>query len=169
MKRVVRHGAVAADGICYGQLDLVTVEPAQVCAQALLSEPASEVWSSPLRRCAETAKCLADAWGVALHLDPRLMELSFGEWEGNRWAELEQSDASRLQVWMANWQEMAPPGGETLAQLEHRVKEVWAEIPDDALVVTHAGVIRCLKVFAGSEWATAMQQKVPHLQPLPLP
>jgi alpha-ribazole phosphatase len=167
MIRVIRHGRVDANGRCYGRTDLPTIESAEHCARKVLNEDVpQEVWASPLMRCSETAVWLAQAWSVPLRVDERLQEASFGEWEGRSWDEIQIRDGKRLSAWMDAWQTTAPPGGESLAELEARVKSVWAEIPSGALVVSHSGVIRALRVvLEGQTWEQAIKGEIPHLVP----
>jgi alpha-ribazole phosphatase len=69
---------------------------------------------------------------------------------------------------MEQWQTAAPPGGESLADLEARVRAAGDAVagPGRTMWVTHAGVIRTLRVLlSGSDWPTAMQSRVPHLSP----
>lgn len=163
---VIRHVPVAAEGLCYGQLDLpvfqdegLPVELAQKIGKT------GAVWSSPSRRCLALAEPLAVHLSLPLQTDERLMELSFGEWEGRSWKELEET--AEFPTWMAEWKTAAPPGGETLSQLEARVRDWLQRVEPGSVVVTHAGVIRTLKVLLdGVSWDTAMNDAVPHAEPM---
>lgn len=165
----LRHGITqGTEGRCYGRLDVATRDDPTRCAAWVLEQwkalpSPTALWSSDLSRCEQTARQLASHWGLRLNVDPRLAELSCGEWEGRTWAEIAQHDGERLDAWMSAWQVKAPPGGETIAQLEARVAAVWPHVQEGALVVTHAGVIRALRVRDGGSWEAAMQQPVPHL------
>ena len=53
---------------------------------------ARRFWSSPLRRARETMELARGAMGLSpgsYRCDPRLKELSFGDWEGLTWGEIE--------------------------------------------------------------------------------
>jgi alpha-ribazole phosphatase len=180
----IRHGPVAADGICYGRWNPPLVNPPEADAdtilEALAGLPASaspataaagdflRIVSSPADRCRRIAVELAARLGLALDEDPRIAELSMGDWEGKPWHWIEQHDGERLRLWMEQWQTAAPPGGESLADLEARVRAAgdataW---PGRTIWVTHAGVIRTLRVLRrGFVWPAAMQARVPHLTP----
>ncbi|HEY0136378.1 MAG TPA: histidine phosphatase family protein, partial [Nannocystis sp.] len=69
--------------------------------------------------------------------------------------------------WTADWQHVAPPGGETVAQLEARVRGWWSALCREHthLLLAHAGVIRALQVIAGADWPTAMATPIDHLAP----
>ena len=162
----VRHGPVKASGLCYGQID---VEPAMSAAasiaqvQSALTElsPVDAVWTSPLVRC----RSLADAFESTYQIDRRLMELSFGRWEGRSWAEIYDMYPREMDAWGANWHDVAPPDGESAQMLESRVAQ-WASAltAGNHLVFTHAGVIRSLRVLCqGSDWARVIREPVPYL------
>ena len=181
----IRHGPVAADGICYGRWNPPLVNPPEADAntilRALADLPAAadstpnaagggiaRIITSPADRCRQIAVSLAARLGLELHEDQRIAELSMGDWEGKAWNWIEEHDGERLRLWMEHWQTAAPPGGESLADLETRVRAAGdaAAGPGRTMWVTHAGVIRTLRVLLrGSDWPMAMQGRVPHLAP----
>jgi alpha-ribazole phosphatase len=166
----VRHGSIDAAGLCYGRSDVGTKESAENNAQTLVAATPkpSALWSSPLARCVEMAQCLSKMWSLPLTVDARLQEMDYGDFEGHLWSDIERADALRLNHWMEHWKTEGPPNGESLLQLEARVAAVAQAIPEGALVVTHAGVIRTLMVLRGQRWEEAMKQSVPHLLPIAL-
>jgi alpha-ribazole phosphatase len=176
--RAVRHGPVGHEGICYGRLDLPPLEEPGRAAQRLLEglagPPPRLVFTSPLQRCRLLAETLAAQLGAAVQVDPRLRELDFGSFEGRSWETLEREEPGALHGWMEAWKTAAPPGGESLPQLESRVRSWLAEQPVEqlaaSLLVGHAGVLRALRVLAGlASWDQAMEAPVPHLAWLELP
>jgi alpha-ribazole phosphatase len=166
----VRHGPTDAAGLCYGRSDVSTKESAENNSQTLVAatpKPCT-LWSSPLARCVHLAQSLGEAWRLPLTVDARLQEMDYGDFEGRLWADIERNDALRLNHWMEHWKTEGPPNGESLLQLEVRVAAVARVIPEGALVVTHAGVIRTLMVLRGQRWEEAMKHSVPHLLPIAL-
>jgi alpha-ribazole phosphatase len=181
----IRHGPVAADGLCYGRWNpplrnrpdadarIVLDRVAHLSAtQHLAFESATDgffrIVTSPADRCRQLAACLAEQLHLVLQDEPRIAELSMGEWEGQPWAQIEQHDGERLRLWMEHWQTAAPPDGESLADLESRVRAAYdaSATGGPALWVTHAGVIRALRVLLhGTPWTAAMESPVPHLTP----
>ena len=86
---------------------------------------------SPLGRVRETSEII----GRALGLDPaewrddaRLAELSYGQWEGFSWKEIEVTHPTALADWRADPHGYCPPGGETHHALRQRSAAVLAEI-----------------------------------------
>ena len=60
--------------------------------------------------------------------DPRLAELSYGQWEGFSWKEIEVTHPTALGDWRADPHGYCPPGGETHFDLRRRSAAVLAEI-----------------------------------------
>ena len=89
--------------------------------------------------------------GVELRTDARLAEGSFGSWEGRTRGEvlaLGPADAALLGRWEAD-PSVAPPGGESMAEVQRRVAgladELAREFPGGAVVlVSHVGPIKAL-------------------------
>jgi alpha-ribazole phosphatase len=168
---LVRHAPPLVRGICAGRAD-IDVETAAGSAttvwQRVPTSSVKRIISSPSRRCRDLATELARRAGLPLSHDERLRELDFGAWEGLSWTQIEASDGKRLAHWMQRWQLDAPPGGEGLQELEQRVRGFLSEV-SDGLVITHAGVIRAVRVIAlGWDWPRAMQVPVEYLDPLPI-
>ncbi|MGZ6825872.1 MAG: histidine phosphatase family protein, partial [Mycobacteriales bacterium] len=90
---LLRHGRTAhnADGRIQGQLDVGLDEVGRVQADALgtvfAAEPPSVVVSSDLSRAQDTALAVSRHVGLPLHLDERLRETHFGQWQGLTHAE----------------------------------------------------------------------------------
>lgn len=66
------------------------------------------IYSSPLRRARETATLLAQDRRISLDTDDRIIELSYGDWEGKRHSDVEKDEAAALTAWAAG---SHPQGG----------------------------------------------------------
>jgi alpha-ribazole phosphatase len=102
------------------------------------------VWTSPLCRCADVGRWLA-RWGWRHRIDARLRELDFGDWDGRRWDAI---GAAPVDAWCADFLHGAPGGGESVAQLLARCRELLHELPPQACIVAHAGWLnaaRCVR------------------------
>jgi len=166
---VLRHAPVTTVGLCYGRFDPPRRSVLMGGPDGLELPPVDRIWSSPSPRCAELAAELHERDGLPVHLDERLYELDFGRWEGIPWASIPEQE---LEAWGEHWRTCAPPDGETLPELEARVRAWHAELaPEDRhLLVAHAGVVRCLWVqLEGLDWPRALDRPVPHLTPFPIP
>jgi probable phosphoglycerate mutase len=106
-----------------------------------------EYMSSPLGRARETMELMRAAMGLepgAYRTDARLMEMSFGRWEGFTFAELQAREAESLAERERDKWGFVLPGGESYAQLEVRVRSWYEEIERDTVVSAHGGVCRAL-------------------------
>src|ERR1700694_516949 len=77
------------------------------------------IYSSPLRRARETAILLAQDRRMPLDTDERIIELSYGDWEGKRHSDVEKDDTAALTAWAAG--AASTPGGESRISLMRRV------------------------------------------------
>lgn len=137
---LIRHPKPCiAPGICYGRLDLSAENPAAVADKLRPELPGDlPLWSSPLRRCRELAECLH----AQPLFDERLAEMNFGEWEGQAWDNIPRA---QIDAWAADVAGYAPPGGESPLSLQRRALDFVASLSvPEAIIVTHAGVIRTL-------------------------
>jgi len=155
---VVRHGQAEANveqrylGLRDDPLTDLGVAQAEALGLALSDMPLAAVYSSPLRRALETAEHVARAQGLPVIPEGRLLEMSFGGWEGLTRAELLAS-GEEAAAHLARWEEdpaaVAPPGGETLAELQSRVLDLLAELVVSGAnrplaLVSHVGPVKAL-------------------------
>ncbi len=124
---------------CYGQLDVAAEDPLPIAERLHpLIGNETPVLSSPLRR----ARVLAEALHPQPRFDDRLLEMSFGEWEGMPWGEI---DRFSISAWAADPLHFVPPGGESVSALQARVLACLRDQQDARLaIVAHAGVIRLI-------------------------
>ena len=143
---LIRHPTPqVATGICYGRTDLALAEDASAAAARIRPQlpPQAPGFTSPLQRCRQ----LADALHPTPRHDPRLQEMNFGAWEMRPWNQIQRE---ALDGWAADPLGYAPPEGESVGQLQERVRDFVRELKDEgvgrAVLVTHAGI---LKVIVG--------------------
>jgi probable phosphoglycerate mutase len=108
----------------------------------------AQVVSSPLKRCLESAAAL-DLQPVTI--EPRLIEMRWGDWEGRRLADLRAELGSAMQDNEDRGLDFQPPQGESPRQVLERVRPWLAQcaVADAATVaVTHRGVIRAIFALA---------------------
>lgn len=114
-------------------------------ALAALSDSAFDViWSSPLRRAAETAEKIAATLGSVIRVDARLVERSYGEWEGRTAEEI----GAPYEEYRRDRVLYRPPGGETGIEVFSRcvsfLYDALAEGLRSHLIVSHGGTIAFL-------------------------
>ena len=143
---LIRHTTPLIEkGTCYGQLDIDVTESFETEATAIqkaLPVPMEAVYSSPLRRCHKLAGYLFPDHPI--NLEPALMELACGEWEGIHWDAIPKDI---IDPWMKDFVNVSTPGGESYIQMHGRVTECFKRIiegPKPVAIVTHGGVIRSI-------------------------
>jgi len=110
--------------------------------------------ASPLSRTRRTMEILRDRLGLAsteYRSDPRLMEIHFGAWEGQTWAEIRRRDPGGAGARDRDRWGYRPSGtgAESYAMLTERVAPVFSDLAPATVVVAHGGVARAMLVALG--------------------
>lgn len=157
-----RHGQTEfnAIGRRQGQVDshLTALGQAQATAigrrLAALNLPDFRIYASPLGRAHHSARLIAAELGdPAITLDPRLMEIGMGSWDGKTDREIDTAHPGlRASVPPEAWW-FHSPDGETYATFAARLAEALRDIQSDPtpvkIVVAHAVVSRVIR----AQWA----------------
>jgi probable phosphoglycerate mutase len=138
---LLRHGQTALSAQrrysgCGGDPELTVLGERQASAAAArLStiDAVRAVVCSPLRRARHTAEVVAEALGTELSVHDGLIEADFGAWEGLTFAQARERDPDLHARWLADTA-VAPPGGESMDAVHHRVR--WVR---DELLTTYGG------------------------------
>lgn len=143
---LLRHGHTSWNraGRIQGRTDMPLDDAARVhLAQFQLPEPwrAARIVASPLSRAVETAQIVS---GHAPDIVPDLIEMDWGQWEGQHGADLKADPDSGyrdLEHWGLDFQ---PPEGERISELVTRVSDWVDGLSEGTLAVCHIGVMRAL-------------------------
>ena len=115
----------------------------------LLNDPHALAYvASPLTRTRQTMEIARDCVGLAENgfaTDDRLLEIDFGQWEGRSWTEVKRDDPAEMQARSADGFDHAVPGGESYAMVMARVVSWLESVTRPTVVVSHGGVMRCLR------------------------
>lgn len=156
---IVRHGQSKANegGYLAGVTDaplstLGEKQAAAVSEYVLKAYNVDVVYSSPLERACNTVKGVADALGLPIIKDDKLMEFDFGEWEGLDLEEIKEKFDNGYGKWAKDPGVVVPHGGESMAHLQSRVVEKLKEIGEKedgktVLIGSHSSVIRALQCY----------------------
>jgi broad specificity phosphatase PhoE len=111
----------------------------------------SHIYTSPMRRCVETATAVAKACGIAAKTCDDLNDIDYGAWQFKTFAEAKALDHALFDAWFASPQLVRFPNGEALQDLVARtanaLRMVLARHPDETIVlVGHDSVNRALLV-----------------------
>lgn len=147
---LVRHAPAQTDGRICGRRDVAVRKGglASVGGIAAALRSCTQVATSPALRCRQTAEALFP--GRALHQDALLWEQDFGAHEG-----LSPADLPDLgQMTRAKLATLAPPGGESFADMVDRVSPALHDLARRAVaegpvaVIAHAGTVRAALALA---------------------
>lgn len=155
---LIRHGStqMTAERRYSGRRDVDLNPEGQAQAQAvaermgrmLIPSPATApiLVSSPLKRCRQTAEAIAARIGVSVAIDDAFVECDFGVWEGLTFAEVAKTWSEEQNAWLASSQ-VAPPGGESFAEVATRVRPAVSRLAGEnadraVVVVTHVTPIK---------------------------
>jgi broad specificity phosphatase PhoE len=183
---LIRHCETGsnASGIVQGRTDL-PLSPRGVRQAALLGAHLKQnyavdrVITSDRSRCVETARAFTDSPNET----PLLRELDFGDWEGQKWSNIIVESPEEIRRLLAPDPEFAPPGGETIASMNSRIKQAIYEFDlrnssQTTTVVGHDGILRslttsilgwptankeCMTLFVGSVSEISILDGVPRL------
>jgi broad specificity phosphatase PhoE len=153
---LVRHGHVA--GICpprfRGRAELLLTERGHQQAHQVAERIASgwtphAIYTSPLRRCVDTAAAIGHECGLKITQIEELNDFDYGAWQGKSWDEAQASDARVFDTWRRFPDEIIFPGGESLydvaARANRAVRRVYENHADQTVVmVSHDSVNRVL-------------------------
>lgn len=104
--------------------------------------------SSPLRRTRDTMEILRDSLALDpkdYRVDHRLIELSYGIWEGHLLSDLTKIDTDGVNARARDPFNSRPHGGESYADLRVRILDWLQTVTRDTVVVSHGGVSRSLR------------------------
>jgi probable phosphoglycerate mutase len=156
----VRHGQSQhnAEGRIQGQSDSGLSElgrrQSQAVAEVLRGRAIDAVFSSPLGRAMQTAQAIADALGLPIQTDPRLMEINVGILQNQLRVEMERRYPDVLARWRSGDPDYRLPGGESQRDLMRRGGEAFRALREagyrGVVVVAHGRLlVSAIKAVTG--------------------
>jgi broad specificity phosphatase PhoE len=110
--------------------------------------------ASPLGRARSTMELVRGALRLPPHdytTDDRLREIGYGDWEGSTLAQMQARDSEVFARRQVDKWTVSPPGGETYAAVQIRVRDWYDSLLVDTVAVAHGGTARALMVALGLE------------------
>ncbi len=146
---VIRHGPTDWNeaGLIQGRTDrpLSKTGRDQIRAARLPAAWANaRCLSSPLQRAMETATLL----GLDPKPEPRLIEMAWGEWEGQGLNALRDTLGAAMAVNESKGLDFRPLGGESPRDVQSRLRPLLENLAGPTIWVTHKGVLRALYALA---------------------
>lgn len=127
-----------------GSLTHVGRVQAHDLGRRLADRGVAHIWTSTYARAVQTAEIVAGELGVAVTTREALREFSVGSFTGSR---AEDPFAETYAAWLSGDLDRRLPGGETGAELRHRMHHVLHEIAaqhpgETVIAVSHGGLMR---------------------------
>ena len=173
---LVRHGQTerSARGAYSGQLDVPLTslgrEQALRCAERLAGAGVDAIYTSPLSRARETAQAIADAAGVALNVDDRLIEVDYGPFEGLDREGARKTFGQAFDDWRADPFGSPVDGMEPLPAALRRASAATADAlaaSRHPVLVGHQGILRIVLIALGElEPGDYFSQRLQEAEPL---
>lgn len=144
---LIRHTSpIFSKGMIYGHTDVLladSFDQEKLAVLHQLPQVIDAVFSSPLSRCTQLASVIAKKYDLEYQTADEIMELNFGDWEGQTWDQVAGPDC---EAWMNDFVNVATPNGESMVMMEKRIADFFKYLLmqrfKNAAVVTHGGVIR---------------------------
>ena len=112
------------------------------------------LYCSPLTRTRQTLQGVLEAagwqdlpWAEQAIFDQRLIEITFGDWEGWTKQEIKARDPENYRRRAKDKWFMCPPNGESYAELSERVRPWIESLTGPSIVVAHGGILRVVRQF----------------------
>jgi probable phosphoglycerate mutase len=111
------------------------------------------VYTSPMQRCVDTARAIAQACAIALQEVDDLRDLNYGAWRGKTHDEVRAAHPAQYRQWRRSPHLFKFPDGDSLQQLSLRVTDALRLIlerhaGDTVVVVAHDSSNRALLLHA---------------------
>lgn len=148
---LIRHGETdyvhnALAGRIDSSLNADGLAEAERLAKALADLSINVILSSPLQRAQQTAAPLAKHLNLPVKIDENFNQVSFGDWEGIAFTELDQNPD--WQLFRTQPDQISPPNGESAPVVRDRVHRALLNLAEihtnNSLVAifTHGSIIR---------------------------
>ncbi len=154
---IVRHGETAfnlGEERIRGRIDVplseLGIKHADEVGKALSTIPIEKIYFSRLSRAKDTAEAIKKYQNKAnFDVEPYLLDLSFGDWEGKEGSEVFQGGL--INQWRTNPNDVLIPNGETFYQVLDRLHRLFLRLrkqeEKNVVLVTHGAVINLIFVY----------------------
>jgi probable phosphoglycerate mutase len=139
-----------------GRLDIPLTDHGreQACraAEQLAGAGVDAIYTSPLSRARDTATVIAAATGAPLTIEPRLIEVDYGAFEGLDRAAARAKLGSAFADWRADPFGATIPGAEPLGVALQRARAATVDVlaaHEHPVLVAHQGILRIVLIALG--------------------
>lgn len=151
---LVRHGETEwnADEIFRGRADITLNEKgvvqAKLLGEYLTKSRLEAVYSSPLQRAVRTAERIAIPHSLNVRIEPALIDIDYGEWQGIPLTEVKKIYKNLYIKWETSPEKVKIPGGESLDDVRDRaiaaVNKIVKKHKGPIVLVSHRVVNKVL-------------------------
>ena len=143
---LIRHGETLwnkerrVQGVSDIALSDVGLDQARKLALSLKDHPIDAIYASPLKRAYQTAELINQFHGLDIQVQPGLMEMDQGDFEGLSFKELMACEKDFLKQWISDPASVTMPNGESFTDVQERAWRVIENILNksgNTLVVSH--------------------------------
>jgi len=155
---LVRHGQTAwnKEEIFRGRTDVpldgTGVKQAELAGEYFRGMEIDAIYSSPLSRAWQTAQKIAKNHSLEVQVLEGIIDMSFGDWEGNARQEIQKMDPETYRMWIEEPHRVRPSGGESLEEVRIRsmtaLEEVIQSHPGKTLILVSHRVINKVLICA---------------------
>ncbi len=172
---LIRHGQTLwnKEGRYQGVYDIGLtregIRQAKYAAKYLSRVNLSNIYSSPLKRAADTANIIGESKGLKVIVRESLKEIYFGKWEGMKFSDINKEFHDDYQQWLKDPYNSCPTEGECFKQVQERaiaeIDNIINENEDKSsvAVITHGGIIFSLLAswlkIPLSRWRSIIQRQ----------
>ncbi len=131
---IARHGETEWNvaEVFRGQVDIdlneTGVKQAELLAGYLSTSTIEAIYSSPLKRALKTAETIARPHQLKVTVEPDLVDLNFGKWQGLSHQEVKERYGELYAKWVTHPEQARMPGGETLEDVRKRAARVITQV-----------------------------------------
>ena len=166
---LVRHGESEANelGLFAGHLDVdLTVrglKQAELTAEYIIGHyVVDKVYASDLKRAYKTGEAVAQKAGVAIIPCPELREIGAGDWDGQRFDELDKLFPDDFSIWYNDLVHARCTNGEAVSEVAERVYAAMLKIAREndgktVVLATHATPVRTALAMIHPHGLAAME------------
>lgn len=155
---LIRHGDVSTqkEEVFHGQSDVPLTElgekQAQKTAEKLSNMTIHKIYSSPLKRANDTARCIAERHGLDVEVLPELNDIHYGAWQGLTIGEVKAKFDLMYNIWAHHPEKMKFPEGESVEEAGARAQTAANKVilahPDETIVfVAHRIITKSLALM----------------------
>ncbi len=148
---LIRHGQTDwnQEDIFRGRIDVKLnsegMREAEIIGKALSKVRIDDIYSSPLSRAYETAKCIASFHNKEVVVQKEFIDIDFGVWQGLSKSEVKERYQKAFSKWERKPERVKIPGAESLDDVRNRtlagVHAILSEYPEGIVIIVSHGLI----------------------------